>query len=347
MEVDYPEPHRERAKEILRAHPDVRQLFGRNGWSALIIAGVVAGQLGVAWLIRDSGWWVVLAVAWLVGAFANHSLWVLIHECTHNLVARRGWHNQALAILANVPMVLPSAISFRIYHLKHHQFQGDYDLDADLAGEREARFVGRSTLRKAIWELFFPVFQSVRVARFSKTKKISFVTPAVLANITVQLTVDALVVILMGPAALIYLVASTLFSVGLHPLGARWIQEHFVVEPGQETYSYYGPLNTLALNVGYHVEHHDFPFVPWSRLPRLKATAPEHYEPLVSHQSWTGLWLRFLRDPNLTLYSRITRDGRINRKRPMRPSGTVAPGTVDREPTEAEAPAEKETPALV
>ena len=54
---------------------------------------------------------------------------------------------------------------------------------------------------------------------------------------------------------------------GLHPLGARWIQEHYLVHGEQETTSYYGILNVPALNVGYHNEHHDFPSVPWNRLP--------------------------------------------------------------------------------
>jgi len=36
---------------------------------------------------------------------------------------------------------------------------------------------------------------------------------------------------LLGPKALLYLLISFFFSVGLHPLGARWIQEHYLVHP--------------------------------------------------------------------------------------------------------------------
>jgi sphingolipid 4-desaturase/C4-monooxygenase len=47
--------------------------------------------------------------------------------------------------------------------------------------------------------------------------------------------------------------------------------------------------------------------VPWHRLPRIRATAPEAYEDLTAHQSWTRLLFRFLFDPEITLYSRMTR----------------------------------------
>jgi len=69
-------------------------------------------------------------------------------------------------------------------------------------------------------------------------------------------------------------------------------------------------LNKLALNVGYHNEHHDFPSIPWNRLPEIKRTAPEAYDSLASHKSWTRLLFRFLFDRDLTLFSRMVRGER-------------------------------------
>ena len=101
---------------------------------------------------------------------------------------------------------------------------------------------------------------------------------------------------------------SSIFSIGLHPVGARWIQEHYLTFPGdQETFSYYGPVNVVGFNVGYHNEHHDLMRVPWSRLPALRRLAPELYEPLRCHRSWSRLLVRFIFDPSLSLYSRMTR----------------------------------------
>ena len=117
---------------------------------------------------------------------------------------------------------------------------------------------------------------------------------------------------------MLYLFLSFWFSVGgLHPLSARWLQEHFAFGPDQGTFDYYGPLNTLALNIGYHNEHHDFPDVPWSRLPQLKAMAPEFYDDLKTHKSLSGLLLNFIFDPQFTLYTRVDRSAAA--RPPIRP----------------------------
>lgn len=304
---DKPEPHKERTREILRTHPKVREFIGRNPISIYFIIVIVALQITIAVLFSGQEWWFTLIAAYLIGAFANHALFVLIHESSHNLIFKNKASNMIAGIICDLPMSIPTSISFRSYHLKHHSFQGNYYLDADLASKWEAKLIGNSFFGKALWLLLFPVFQGLRPPRL---KEINFMSKWTIINWIVVFGFDVLLIYFFGWISFLYMMASLFFSIGLHPLGARWIQEHFLTYPPQETYSYYGPLNVVALNVGYHNEHHDFPSVPWNKLPKLKSTAPEFYDTLISHKSWVKLWLKFLFDPGLSLYSRMVRENR-------------------------------------
>jgi sphingolipid delta-4 desaturase len=303
-----PEPHRERTQALLKQHPEIRQLIGKNPITFWYAVGIVTLQTALAILLRNQPWWLVILVAYFVGAFANHALFVVIHEVAHKLIFKRATPNILAGMLANLPLAVPASVSFAKYHIKHHAFQGVYELDADLPFHWEARLVGRSWWRKALWLALFPVIEGIRPMRL---KEVSFWDRWSTLNIVVQFGFDIAIFVLFGPKALAYFVLSLFFGIGLHPLGARWVQRHFLVEGGeQETYSYYGGLNKLALNVGYHNEHHDFPSVPWNSLPKVKQTAPEVYDGLASHSSWTRLLFKFLFDRDLTLYSRIVREER-------------------------------------
>ena len=307
--VNYPEPHRERTRRLLAAHPEAKLLQGPEPWSGPILIAVVAFQIGLAWALRDQSFWVVLLAAWFVGAVADHALWVLIHEAAHNLVVKTPWVNSVATIVANLPIVFPGGIAFRRYHLLHHAWQGDPEIDADLAAPAEARLVGNSSIRKAIWLLFYFLAQATRATQL---KRIKLWDAWYVANVAAQVAFVFAIVHFMGWTALGYLFLSSAFAIGLHPVGARWIQEHYLTFPGdQETFSYYGPMNVLALNVGYHNEHHDLMRVPWTKLPALKRLAPELYEPLHYHKSWSALLWRFLTDPSITLYSRVIRQGTV------------------------------------
>src|SRR5436190_14468242 len=284
---DEREPHRARTKDILKEHPEVRHLIGKNPYTFFAILGLVSFMVVMAYRVRDSSWWIVFAAAYFLGAFANHALFVMIHECTHNLLFKKKAMNLAAAIVANLPHTLPSAISFVRYHIKHHSFQGVHELDGDLPDYWEARLINHSFFGKAIWLLFFPIFQAIRTVRL---KEIKPVDGWIVANWIVQIAFNVAIWMFFGPKAFFFLVFSFFFSVGLHPLGARWIQEHYLtLDEKQETYSYYGPLNAVAFNVGFHNEHHDFPSIPWNKLPELKNAAPEYYDSLKSHNSWTRL----------------------------------------------------------
>jgi sphingolipid 4-desaturase/C4-monooxygenase len=303
-----PEPHRLRTKQLLGRHPEIRDLIGPNPVTFWWTAGIVALQILVAWLVAQQPWWVVVLAAYLVGAFADHALFVMIHETAHRLVFKRRVPNILTALLANLPQFFPGAISFSKYHLKHHAFQGVYELDGDLPFLWEAKLVGRSPLGKALWLLLFPIFQALRPLH---VKEVQLWDRWTVVNLIVQVVFNVAAWIVLGPKAVLYFALSLFFSIGLHPLGARWIQRHYLTEDGdQETFSYYGPMNIVAFNVGYHNEHHDFPSVPWNRLPKVRDTAPEVYAKLSAHWSWTRLLLQFLFDRNISLFSRIVRNER-------------------------------------
>ena len=305
--TDEREPHHHRTKAILRRHPDVRALIGKNPATFLIILVTVAAQIALSIALRNAPWWMIGLVAYGIGAFADHALFVMVHECAHNLVFKSTRLNMTAAIIANLPQFFPSAVSFKRYHLKHHAFQGVHELDADLPGYWEAKLINKYAIGKATWLLLFPLFQ---ITRTTRTKEIPLLDRWIAVNWVVQISFNVAVWVLLGPKAFAFILLSFFFSVGLHPLGARWIQEHYLTQGTQETYSYYGVLNHVAMNVGYHNEHHDFPSVPWNRLPALKRAAPEAYDTLHAHHSWTRLLLRFLFDQELSLFSRIVRRNR-------------------------------------
>jgi len=206
---------------------------------------------------------------------------------------------------------VPVAETFRYYHLLHHTHQGDERLDTDLPTELEGRLL-KGPLRKLLWLSCQGLAYALRPL-FVHPKKPG---GAELLNLALQLAFNVAIFQLWGGKALAYLPISSLIVMGLHPVAGHYISEHYVFRAGQETYSYYGPLNALAFNVGYHNEHHDFPYVPGSRLARLRAMAPEFYDSLYAHASWTTTLVRFVTSADLGGFSRV------KRRRKLAPAGS-------------------------
>jgi sphingolipid 4-desaturase/C4-monooxygenase len=127
------------------------------------------------------------------------------------------------------------------------------------------------------------------------------------ALLVAQMAVLGIVVYLAGFGAIGYLSASIYFAVGPHPLAMRLVQEHGQREPGGLTSSYYGPLNRIMFNLGYHVEHHDFPNIPWHRLPQLRAIAPDWYPGPSAYRTRFRGFFAFIFDRRLDLWDRCIR----------------------------------------
>lgn len=123
-------------------------------------------------------------------------------------------------------------------------------------------------------------------------------------NYLVQALFVFFTIMFFGQKFVLYLLASSLLTMGVHPTAGHFVSEHFLFKKGQETYSYYGPLNWITYNVGYHNEHHDFPYISGFRLKQVREMAPTFYEGLHCYQSWTCLLYDFVCRPDITLGSR-------------------------------------------
>jgi sphingolipid delta-4 desaturase len=221
-------------------------------------------------------------------------------------------------LFVNIPLVLPFFVAFKHYHNEHHKYQGVEGVDTDLPSELEARLLNNFPgklffLSMQTWHYAFrPLF--VRPQAFTRWH---------LLNWVVQIAFIASTVHLLGWGPILYLLLCAHFSGGLHPIASHFLAEHYVFADKIETASYYGPLNvrlmlaapgaraklmraqTLTWNVGYHNEHHDFPTVPWSRLPQLSQIG--NYKALPHHESWTAVMWEFLTNPHVSFYNRVKR----------------------------------------
>eukprot|EP01135_Chromosphaera_perkinsii_P000604 Nk52_evm7s136 gene=Nk52_evmTU7s136 len=304
------EPHASRRKEILAKYPQIRDLYGPDIRTFPIVVGMVSVQVALTVIIAyyDMPWYVLLPVAYAIGGTITHSLSLAAHELSHNLCFETKKYNQMLAIFSSMPSGLPSAITFKKYHLDHHTFQGVDGIDVDIPTEWEARTFN-TTLRKLFWVFCMPIAYAVRPL-IIKPKAKCF---AEIMNSVVCFSYDFFMWYNFGWKAIVYIVLSDWLGMGLHPCAGHFIAEHFVFKEGHETYSYYGPLNYITFFVGYHNEHHDFPYVAGTNLHKVREIAPEYYENLPSYDSWTKVLYDFITKDEITCFSRVKRSRRKNR----------------------------------
>merc|ERR1711871_1671648 len=304
------EPHAGRRKQIIAAHKEeIRKLFGPEPMTKWIVLAVVTVHLGTALLLRNHAWtWQFFLAAYVVGATCTQNLFLAIHEISHNLAFRSAAHNRYLAILANLPIAIPYAAKFKGYHIEHHKHQGVDGIDTDVPTKLETML-----FNNVLGKLFFATCQILFYALRPTFVRAQIWDKWFTMNLIAQMTFNASHVYFTGSwAPLAYLLLSDFLAGSLHPCASHFIAEHYVFVGDQETYSYYGPLNALCFNVGYHNEHHDFPNIPWSRLPALKKLAPEFYDSLPYHKSWPLVLWKFITDPNVGTFNRVKREDKNN-----------------------------------
>eukprot|EP00475_Leptophrys_vorax_P014861 TRINITY_DN2111_c0_g1_i1.p1 TRINITY_DN2111_c0_g1~~TRINITY_DN2111_c0_g1_i1.p1 ORF type:complete len:343 (+),score=87.11 TRINITY_DN2111_c0_g1_i1:76-1104(+) len=297
------EPHFSRRKEILAKYPQIKELYGPD--IKLLPAVLVLVSIQLFFAANQSvfttwQWWLA---AYVVGGTINHSLSLANHELSHNLCFHETIYNELLAIVANFAQGLPSCITFKKYHLEHHYYQGVDGIDVDIPSDVEGKLFD-NTAKKALWTVLQPFFYALRPL-VVKPKPMNTME---LVNWIAVISFNIAFAQKFGGKAILFNIVSTLIGMGIHPVAGHFIAEHYEFTKLQETYSYYGPLNLLSFNVGYHNEHHDFPKVAGINLPKVRAIAPEYYQDLKIHNSWIKVIWDYITMNNVGPYSRIKRD---------------------------------------
>ena len=300
------EPHHSRRKEILAKYPEIKELYGPDIRLFPSIVAIVIAQLSLAVYAANNldGWkWFLLCYS--IGGTLTHWLSLGNHELAHNLGFKTTLYNQLLGIVANCAQGIPSCIAFKKYHMEHHYHQGVDVIDVDVPTDWEGK-VFNNTFKKVIWVICQPLFYAIRPLIVNPKPKCTMEV----INLLSVVAFDAAFAYTFGVKAFLFNFAGTLLGMGVHPVAGHFISEHYTFKEGQETYSYYGWLNLVTFNVGYHNEHHDFPRISGFKLPQVRRIAPEYYEPLHSYDSWSGVIYDYIFRVDIGPYSRVKREGK-------------------------------------
>jgi Na+-transporting NADH:ubiquinone oxidoreductase subunit F len=307
-------------------------------WIALIIATGVAA----VWSIGD--WWSVPAFA-LYGAVTSGAADARWHEFGHGTAARSARLNDAAYWFASF-LLWRSPTAWRWSHFRHHTDTIIVGRDPEIQVGRPARmtkFVLNYTNLvngpTALWLLiryaagrldadtldFTPGDEQHRVVRESRIFLAVLVAVIVLSVVTTSWIPLLLVGLptIYGAWLMVFFGATQHLGLGEDVLDHRYSTRTVYMNP---------IFRFLYLNMNYHVEHHMFPAVPYSRLPALHAEI-KHTLPAPSPSMFhayreiiAALWKQ-RDDPAYTPRDRIVPDvapaqGRHGRLGAVRPDGS-------------------------
>ena len=315
---------------ILEKHPEIKKLMVLDHSFKYVVTLLVLFQFAVIGIMShfDLSWTVVFVLTYTLSGTINHAILLSLHEISHNMAFghAKPMYNKLFSIFVNFPIGVPMALSFRKYHAEHHKYLGHEFKDPDSPTEFEAKLFTNS-FRKTIWIILQPFFYALRPL---------VVHPIVASqlevfNFALQAFVDSLVVYYLGPKALFYMIAGSLLGMGLHPVAGHFLSEHYMFSLGFDgTYSYYGILNKVTFNVGYHNEHHDFPNIPGKLLPKVREFAPEYYNTIPYHTSWLKVIYDYITDPAIGPYARIKRKDYLYRTKNNTAAEEISNGASNR-----------------
>ena len=240
-------------------------------WTMIVIAMVVAHQIGRAWAY-------LLAIA-VIGA-RQHALLLLAHDATHYLVSRKKWLNDLLSNALVAYPFLWTTEGYRWWHFLHHRYVGTLeDVELQLKAKTAAHLW---SLPLKVRVLIVDGLATLVVGWLSLPFVAFFVFPPRQKwRLIPMLAFQVIALVIAG-------VTGTLWAIGLWYVSAstsmlivfkiRQWTEHVGTDDTQRiTASRLWRFWILPHNTWMHWEHHRWPFIPFhnlSRARRLETSVP-------------------------------------------------------------------------
>lgn len=303
--------HSRRRRMILHAHPEIRKLKPLPGlaYSAMMLVLILL-HLGVggaiaAYTDAGPGWLWAIALSATLGAFFAYALQQLTHEICHTSHRRL---NRGLVLLGDFIVGTTGPGYFSYYfrsHIIHHAKTGD-DGDPDIRFHGHwsvpPKWLARSRSRRFVWltlvSLFtFEILLVEHLVGRLPQPRMSIRNKALVALLVGKYAFMVLTFWLGGVWCFLYFRLAAGFSLGAfgHPYAGFWLMQHAANTRNgfQPTVSYDGSRIWHWLNLGelYHLEHHDFPWIPFTKIGAVSRIAPEYYRSCyVVTSVWRLIW---------------------------------------------------------
>ncbi len=298
---------KEKMRELLerRDGPAIRDTLL---WFALLFL------FGFGGFLLWGTWWAILpfAVYGVLYASVSDSRW---HESSHGTAFKTDWLNNALYELASF-MVLRESVPWRWSHTRHHSDTIIVGRDPEIAVQRPANlrvvflnFFNYMALRMYVRNIFLHC-----TGRLTAEER-TYIPETEAGKVIARARIYA--IIYAGVFALSIFSGSLLplMYVGLSSFYGAWLMvvygltQHAGLAENVLDHRlncrtvYMNPIHRyLYWNMGYHVEHHMFPLVPYHALPKLhalvKADMPTPYNGLLeAYREIIPTILRQAKDP--------------------------------------------------
>ena len=299
---------RDKMRELLerRDGPAIRDTLI---WFALLLVFGICGYLlwGRLWAI------IPFAVYGVLYASVSDSRW---HETSHGTAFKTDWMNNVLYELASF-MVLREAVPWRWTHARHHSDTLIVGRDPEVASQRPVNlrtiflsYFNGPAARFYWHNVFLHVFGRVTPDEVTYLPESEYGKVFFRARLYVLIyaAVVALAIYTHSFLPLMYIGLSSFYGAWLMPVYG-FTQHSGLAEDVLDhrlncRTVYMNPINRyLYWNMGYHVEHHMFPLVPYHALPKLhelvKADMPAPYHGLrEAYREIIPAWVAQSKDPD-------------------------------------------------